>query len=331
MTAIAGSAVLPKARLSAAYATGSLADAHDHMAAFMRPHRLTLTDRTSPFAMRHQSVRLGNVRAHWLAYGGHVQMSSEAMERFYLFQINLRGACEVRLGNNVSLVRALECCPVMPNQALTKTWQPDCAQMILQVDRAAFDRFAADELGELGFAGLEFGFGPVAIDPALTGLVEMIDLIRRTTTAEDLAMPNARLTQHFETMVMSMLLSGLPHRHAGAYARVPIAYAPFHVRRAEDHIQAHIRELITIDDLAAASGASVRTLFSAFQHYRGMTPMNYVKALRLKLAYAELTAATPLETSVTAIALGCGFRHLGNFARDFRDAYGIAPSALLRS
>lgn len=131
--------------------------------------------------MRHQSVRLGNVRAHWLAYGGHVQMSSEAMERFYLFQINLRGACEVRLGNNVSLVRALECCPVMPNQALTKTWQPDCAQMILQVDRAAFhDRFAADELGELGFAGLEFGFGPVAIDPALTGLVEMIDLIRRT-------------------------------------------------------------------------------------------------------------------------------------------------------
>lgn len=143
-------------------------------------------------------------------------------------------------------------------------------------------------------------------------------------------MPNARLTQHFETMVMSMLLSGLPHRHTGAYARVPIAYAPFHVRRAEDHIHAHIRELITIDDLAA-SGASVRTLFSAFQHYRGMTPMHYVKALRLKLAHAELTAATPLETSVTAIALGCGFRHLGNFARDFRDAYGIAPSALLRS
>jgi transcriptional regulator GlxA family with amidase domain len=62
-----------------------------------------------------------------------------------------------------------------------------------------------------------------------------------------------------------------------------------------------------------------------------MTPMTYLKAARLKLAYDELSSADPSATTVTKIALGCGFPHMGKFAKDFKDHYGISPFQLLRA
>jgi transcriptional regulator GlxA family with amidase domain len=137
------------------------------------------------------------------------------------------------------------------------------------------------------------------------------------------------VTGHLDIAIMSLLLASFPHRHSDIYDRAGQACAPFYVHRAEDHIRAHWREPIAIEDLAAAANVSVRSLFNGFRRFRGQTPLSYVKALRLDRAREQLLRADPSGASVTEIALGCGFTHMSKFARDFAARFGERPSALL--
>lgn len=110
-------------------------------------------------------------------------------------------------------------------------------------------------------------------------------------------------------------------RHRGA--------APWQVRRAEDYIEAHWNQPISIEDLAAVTGASARSLFRTFKEYRGCSPLEFAKRLRLRHARRMLQSGSP-ETSVTGVAAACGFGDLGHFGKDYARAFGELPSLTLQ-
>ena len=103
---------------------------------------------------------------------------------------------------------------------------------------------------------------------------------------------------------------------------------PFQVRRAEEFIEAHWDQAITIERLVEETGVGARAIFRAFQQSRGYSPMAFARTIRLKRAREMLSAPAP-ETSVTAIAFTCGFGNLGHFARDYRETFGERPSVTL--
>ena len=86
---------------------------------------------------------------------------------------------------------------------------------------------------------------------------------------------------------------------------------------------------VSIDDLAAASGVSARTLYKGFQEFRGVSPMKFLKLTRLEMVHRELLHAEPSD-SVTRIAMDYGFRQLGRFAVEYRQRFGESPSDTLR-
>jgi len=61
----------------------------------------------------------------------------------------------------------------------------------------------------------------------------------------------------------------------------------------------------------------------AFRRFRGCTPTAALRDLRLDRARARLTHG---REGVSAVALGCGFTHLGRFAQAYRQRFGAAPS-----
>ena len=79
---------------------------------------------------------------------------------------------------------------------------------------------------------------------------------------------------------------------------------------AAQYIHAHASEVIHLDDLVAASGVSPRSLHSGFKKYYGVSPMSYLRNVRLDLARLRFKAEGVAETSVTDVALSCGFTHL---------------------
>ncbi|MHC4946925.1 MAG: helix-turn-helix domain-containing protein [Planctomycetota bacterium] len=102
------------------------------------------------------------------------------------------------------------------------------------------------------------------------------------------------------------------------------------VDRAEAFIDARIEEPILVSELARVAGASERTLRRAFRARHGTGPKAYIARRRLDRARGRLLAADPEETTVTAVAMSLGFHHLGQFAVDYRRAFGERPSETLR-
>ena len=78
--------------------------------------------------------------------------------------------------------------------------------------------------------------------------------------------------------------------------------------------------------LCAATGVSRRTLQNAFLRVLDMSPLAYIKAVRLKQAREALKNAR----SVTDAATSCGFWHFGHFSQDYQTLFGERPSDTLK-
>lgn len=102
-----------------------------------------------------------------------------------------------------------------------------------------------------------------------------------------------------------------------------------HVRMAEAYMDAHKAGAITISDVARAVQISPRALQLAFKRHRRSPPLQFLFKQRLVAARDLLTSGNPAIT-VTDVALGVGFTHLGRFSVAYRMAFGEHPSETRR-
>lgn len=102
------------------------------------------------------------------------------------------------------------------------------------------------------------------------------------------------------------------------------------MRQADELITENLNYPWTIQDLCGKLYVSQRTLRYAFQECFGMSPMAYLKAQRLKQVRRQLKEASHNQTTVTDVAIQCGFWHMGQFAQDYRKMFGECPSETLR-
>jgi AraC family ethanolamine operon transcriptional activator len=101
--------------------------------------------------------------------------------------------------------------------------------------------------------------------------------------------------------------------------------------RAQDYIFAHHHEAISVVDLCEKLYVSRRTLQNCFQDLLGMTPLGYLKVIRLNAVRRELKNPASLYHTVQDIAAAWGFWHMGQFAADYSRLFCERPSEALRS
>jgi transcriptional regulator GlxA family with amidase domain len=99
------------------------------------------------------------------------------------------------------------------------------------------------------------------------------------------------------------------------------------VARAVDYIHENLGEPITLADLVRESGVAGRTLLKHFHDFKGVSPMRYLRNLRLKRVRDELEDGTGIRVSESA--LRWGFLHAGRFSIEYRKRFGESPSATL--
>ena len=100
---------------------------------------------------------------------------------------------------------------------------------------------------------------------------------------------------------------------------------PQHVKRALAYMRSNVAEKITLTELASGCAATERTLLKQFRKFVGLSPLAYLRRLRLNLARSELQRCD-CNTAISEIATACGFTHLGRFATEYRRAFGETPS-----
>jgi AraC family ethanolamine operon transcriptional activator len=102
------------------------------------------------------------------------------------------------------------------------------------------------------------------------------------------------------------------------------------VRRIEEYLDDHERELPALVDLCRVAGTSERTLEYACREQLGTTLAGYRRLRRLHGARRDLRGAEP-GTKVSDVALRWGFWQLGRFAVQYRTLFGQRPSDTLGS
>src|SRR3954454_12316354 len=111
-----------------------------------------------------------------------------------------------------------------------------------------------------------------------------------------------------EELLITGLLLAQPSNYSAQLDVPTAAGPPPWVGRAVEHIQAHAHEPLSVTDIAAAVGASVRGVQEAFRRHLDTTPTAYLRSVRLERAHQDLVAAAQDRGgSVTEIALRWGF------------------------
>lgn len=109
-------------------------------------------------------------------------------------------------------------------------------------------------------------------------------------------------------------------------ARTQAARAAYveRVNLAIDHVVTHLAEPLRLTAVARAAMLSPFHFHRVFQSLVGETLADFVKRLRLEKALTLM--ARSRKSSLTSIALDCGFSSSSDFSRSFKQRFGVAPS-----
>lgn len=97
------------------------------------------------------------------------------------------------------------------------------------------------------------------------------------------------------------------------------------VQKACQMVKKNPEKMPSVAQLCLDLGVSRRTLQNGFNQVLGLSPLNYVKAVRLRNVRGLLLE----QRSVTDAATQLGFWHFGHFARDYQKMFGEKPSETL--
>ncbi|MGN8050918.1 AraC family transcriptional regulator [Curtobacterium sp. 22159] len=102
------------------------------------------------------------------------------------------------------------------------------------------------------------------------------------------------------------------------------------LRAAVEYIHDHASEPVTIADLSEVSGLSVRSVQESFRRVFDVSPLTYLRQVRLDRVRAELLDADPQAGAVGDVARRWGFAHLGRFSAAYAERFGEYPKQTLR-
>lgn len=97
------------------------------------------------------------------------------------------------------------------------------------------------------------------------------------------------------------------------------------VQKACQIVKVNPEKMPSVAQLCLDLGVSRRTLQTGFNEVMGLSPLSYVKAVRLNNVRSQLLQ----QQTVTDAATQFGFWHFGHFARDYQKMFGEKPSQTL--
>jgi len=102
------------------------------------------------------------------------------------------------------------------------------------------------------------------------------------------------------------------------------------VAQARDHVLGHRDQVITVPELCERLHVSRRTLQYCFEDVLGISPIQYLRIIRLNGARRHLRENLSGSRTVRDVAADWGFWHLSQFSSDYRKLFGQSPSESLR-
>jgi AraC-like DNA-binding protein len=300
-------------------------------AASFYPHRLALLGPSHSFGMSQRVTRVGPITIGEVTYDTDVSLGIDDTRASYHVCVPLKGWLRSRhRGEELTATPGLA--PIYrPDAELTVThWPAGSRHLAVKIDQCAVDRALQALLDSAPDP-------PIAFDGALSlhagaaqDWVRLVLMVHSQQQCPDSLMRHPLVWDPLVESLIHGLLLVADHPYSQALA-APAQPGPAAVRDAMDLIEAGPHLPLTTSTLAKQCHVSARALQEGFRRHLGMSPMAYLRVVRLRRAHRDLRSANPAHSSVASIAHRWGFTHLSHFAAAHQTMFGETPRQALRS
>jgi len=304
-------------------------EARAHVARVFCPHELRPLRGARTLAARQHLVSFGRASVSYLTYGAPVAIDPEPLRTFYLVQVPLSGSARIRIGHRDFASSPRLASAVNPSDPLRMQWSGDCGQLIVRFERTLVESLVANHLGHTLRHALNFHSELDCRSDRNRRWLQLVHYVVTQLESEPACAFGSLAAKQVEQTLLALLLDAQPHDYSEQLSQASTGCAPRHVRKAVEFIEAHAAEPIGIEEIVRASGAGMRSLYEGFRRFRGTSPMEFLRARRLRRVRKDLLDAPP-GTTVSDVAARWGFYQFGRFAAQYRQLFGETPSTTLR-
>lgn len=307
----------------------SVRDAESIGGRLFSPHKLHVSSE-HPREELHARVNVynvGEIQLILMSYGR--DMTVEAIEplSYYSIHLPIAGFGRVNFQNShvdVSTQRAAIFCP---GDVPTMAWAEGLVQIALKIPTAVLIKYL-ERLTGRSIRNTAFDI-PRALDADACGFQGVLQFVANTLLKRDHTTLPPVIAGQLEQMLLSGLLLSQPHNFSFEVHRPQQSMVSHAVLRAKKIFEADIDRKWTIQDLSLETGVSARALQEGFKRDTGISPLSYLRHLRLQRAYNLIKdSASPFN--ITELAMRSGYSNVGRFSSAFKNSFGVYPSELMK-
>jgi AraC-like DNA-binding protein len=281
------------------------------------------------FELDHRRFDAGGFALEDLRHDGDVETSGEATSGVVVLWAG-KGQVQSRVEEHEGFARGGEL--ILGSTAAAPIWlrTSDVALKTVVVERVLLTKAAADLTPKPALVRFT-GVGPVSSEAA-RALTATRRYVEETFLTDDGAAAATPLVLAAAgRLLAAAVLAAFPNTAGvdeGFHDRND--HHPVLLRRAMAYIEDHVAEDFGVGDVASAVSVTPRALQYMFRRHLEITPMAYLRRVRLDHVHRDLVAGDRMSTTVTATAAQWGFGHVGRFAVLYRETYGQSPHVTLR-
>ncbi|AJE14881.1 helix-turn-helix transcriptional regulator [Stutzerimonas balearica] len=300
------------------------ADPHavsDYVNEHVGPHCIRLSAKTRPEAsLSHR--KFGRIDLCQISYGGRVQVTSPALENLYHLQVLQRCHCLWRGGRGQEHVFTPgELLLINPDDVVDLTYSDDCEKLIVKLPAAFLEQACLENRWKAPREGIRFAESRYRLEQ-IDGFDSLLGLVcHEAESASSVGL----VQEQYSRIIASKLLCLLTNN----VSREGLESCPT-FGRLVDYIEEHIKQDITVEQLAELAHMSPRSLYVLFERKAGTTPKSFIRQRKLERVRCSLSDPEGGVRNVTEVAMDYGFLHLGRFSESYRNAFGELPSDTLR-
>jgi AraC family ethanolamine operon transcriptional activator len=138
--------------------------------------------------------------------------------------------------------------------------------------------------------------------------------------------PLPEMVHYLVRLLARALVSTRPPRHV----ETNLNRQRLLIHKAEDYIEHPTGQPLRIGRLCREIGVSERSLRDAFYKVTDTSPLSYLKTHQLNRARRILCDVDADDVLIKQVAFANGFKHLGQFSRDYKQLFGELPSETMR-
>jgi AraC-like DNA-binding protein len=305
--------------------TSDVEEARELCGSIMYPRTMRIRRPGGAFTARFSFLRLGAVVLGDMQYGTEATGSTGELGSYHV-NLPLSGSFVARHGGrtlHADAGRAAVYRPVGEN--VLERLGSDCRFLALKIDRDALEELVSDLLGAAVRGPLRLsGILDVTRPPGssfarilkwMAGEADnRLSLVHQPIVAKPL----------LESLLLALLFS-TDHQYSEALNEATSGCTGKAVKLVIDAIHADPGHPYTITELANLASVSARCLQAEFKRRTGVTPMQYLRRVRIARAHSALAETDGEATSVADIAQRWGFAAPGRHTARNRYGYHSFP------